>query len=94
MIRVNGIEDHIHALVELPPRISVAEATGRLKGSSSWFVSDLTREWFAWQNGYAAFTVGKRDLDRVTRYIDRQKQHHRRGTFAAESEPPAATDCS
>ena len=88
MIRVNGVEDHIHVLIELPPRISVAEATGKLKGSSLWFVSDLAGCWFGWQRGYGAFTVGKRDLSRVIRYIRRQKEHHRRGTWTEDLEPP------
>ena len=87
VVRINGIEDHIHVLIELPPKVSVSEAVGRLKGSSSWFASRVSDRWFAWQNGYGAFTVGKRDLHRVIRYIDRQKQHHRRGTFSDDMEP-------
>lgn len=92
VVRVNGIEDHIHVLIELPPKVSVSEAVHRLKGSSSWFAEDLSRRWFKWQGGYGAFTVGKRDLHRVIRYIDRQKQHHGRHTADPDMEPPVDVD--
>jgi hypothetical protein len=39
---------------------------------------------FSWQNGYGAFTVSASQVDRVTDYIARQKQHHQKETFEAE----------
>jgi hypothetical protein len=37
-----------------------------------------------WQDGYAAFSVSESHLERVRRYIARQKQHHKRMSFRDE----------
>ena len=39
---------------------------------------------FAWQEGYAAFTVSPSQPSRVQRYIANQVEHHRRKTFEEE----------
>lgn len=39
---------------------------------------------FGWQDGYGAFTVSKRDVPDVIRYIQNQREHHRRKTFQEE----------
>jgi REP element-mobilizing transposase RayT len=35
---VNGVEEHVHLLAELPPTIAVAEAIGKIKGSSTYWI--------------------------------------------------------
>ena len=37
-----------------------------------------------WQEGYAAFTCSKRDIDDLIEYIKRQEEHHRKTTFEEE----------
>ena len=39
---------------------------------------------FAWQNGYAAFSVSHSRLESVLRYIREQEQHHLKMTFQDE----------
>ena len=39
---------------------------------------------FAWQSGYACFSVSVSNLEVVSRYIDRQVEHHRKSTFQDE----------
>jgi putative transposase len=39
---------------------------------------------FAWQDGYAAFTVSQSQRDDVQAYIRSQPEHHRTKTFAEE----------
>ena len=39
---------------------------------------------FAWQEGYAAFSVSCSQLDNVSSYIANQAAHHRRMSFEAE----------
>jgi hypothetical protein len=31
---------------------------------------------FSWQNGYGAFSVNEKNVETVSRYIDRQEEHH------------------
>jgi REP element-mobilizing transposase RayT len=85
-ILINGPEDHSHALVAIPPRLSVSEVVGKLKSNSSGWVH---ARWprmpeFGWQDGYAAFTVSRSDLDQVYRYIAQQEEHHKRVSFKDE----------
>ncbi len=58
---------------------SVAGIMKSIKGSSSHWLNDSARmkEQFAWQEGYAAFTVSTSSLSGVKRYIEHQEDHHR-----------------
>jgi REP element-mobilizing transposase RayT len=83
---VNGVEDHIHLLAELPPTIAVAEAIGKIKGSSTYWIHQSFPEQsqFAWQRGYAAFSVSKSKVAAVAQYIEGQKEHHKKQSFQDE----------
>ena len=39
---------------------------------------------FAWQRGYAAFTVSQSHVQQVQRYLARQKVHHQKISFRDE----------
>lgn len=39
---------------------------------------------FAWQEGYAAFTVGVSGQANTIRYINSQQEHHRKRSFEEE----------
>lgn len=41
---------------------------------------------FAWQTGYAAYSVSESLVDKVFEYIKNQKQHHLRRSFLDEYE--------
>ncbi|TAN49335.1 MAG: IS200/IS605 family transposase [Methylococcaceae bacterium] len=75
---IGGIEDHVHLLVSLKATHSLADLVRELKKASSVWVHDaLGEKQFAWQEGYAAFTVSASMLDTVQKYITHQEQHHR-----------------
>src|SRR5215470_330136 len=82
-INVNGVENHVHALVRLPAALSVAKAVEIIKANSSRWIHEhrVLHRTFAWQAGYAAFSVSDSNVDRVSRYIGNQQEHHRRVTF-------------
>ena len=86
LLRINGVEDHVHMLVKLKPRIAVSDFIGLVKGNSSKWASDaLPRmELFQWQGGFSCFTVSESLWRAVARYIDRQPEHHRRMTYEEE----------
>jgi REP element-mobilizing transposase RayT len=83
---VNGMPDHIHCLFLLSPKKSVAEVIKQIKGSSSHYINhnDLISEKFAWQTGYAAYSVSESVVEKVFLYIKNQKQHHQKKTFTQE----------
>ena len=86
VLQIGGMADHLHALVSLRTDMAVAEAMRKFKGlSSKWvhatFPAEMT---FAWQSGYAAFSVSQSSAASVGTYIARQADHHRRVTFEEE----------
>jgi len=85
-LAVGGISNHIHALIILPPTLSVSDGIQILKGSSSKWINDhsFTKVTFRWQSGYGAFSVGYSQLDQTISYIRNQKSHHQHKTFKEE----------
>ncbi len=84
-LAVGGINDHAHVLMSLPPVMPVAKAVQLIKGGSSKWINDqMDRRSFAWQDAYGAFTVGVSQVKSTIQYIERQKQHHAKMTFADE----------
>ena len=82
---LGGIADHVHAVVEIPPALSVSELVGKLKGNASrWLNASGRSAKFEWQEGFSAFSVSQSNLDRVIAYVRTQEEHHRRMTFAEE----------
>src|SRR5690606_17321133 len=81
---IGGVADHLHISCSLPPVVQLGEWIGKLKGSSAYFVNHNVRpKSLQWQSGYGIVSFGKKDLEWVVKYIERQKDHHReRRTFA------------
>ncbi|MDP3441411.1 MAG: IS200/IS605 family transposase [Ignavibacteria bacterium] len=79
-ININGIEDHIHILCIMSKNISMADLVEEIKGNSSRWIK--TRgdhyKYFAWQGGYAGYSVSKSKVGIVNRYIENQKIHHQK----------------
>ena len=85
---VNGVEDHVHAAISIPPAVAVSDAIGKLKGSSSYFLNkelQITED-FSWQDGFGIFSFSEKDLPRILAYIRGQKEHHKSKTLIAELE--------
>jgi putative transposase len=84
-IVVGGTDDHLHALIKLPPTLAISDAMRLVKTNSSrWMHEEKRRTKFGWQSGYAAFTVSESGAHAVRAYIEKQEEHHRRRTFAEE----------
>lgn len=85
-IEIGGIEDHVHLLVRIPARMSVADFVRTLKANSSKHINETwkDRPKFSWQDGYGVFTVSPSNLIRVQQYIANQREHHLRSTFQDE----------
>jgi putative transposase len=80
---VGGMDDHIHLLIQVPPALSLAKAVLAIKSNSSRWANEQGNK-FAWQQGYAAFSVSSSRVPAVVRYIQTQESHHRKMTFDAE----------
>ena len=80
---IGGIEDHIHLLIQVPPTLPVAKAVLTIKSNSSRWANEqgLT---FAWQQGYAVFSVSSSNVPAVVQYIRNQHAHHKKRGFQEE----------
>ena len=89
LCRYKGVEiieghmmpDHVHMLVSIPPKISVANFMGYLKGKSSLMIFDKhanlkykfgNRKF--WAEGYYVSTVGLNEAT-IKKYIQQQEKH-------------------
>lgn len=83
---VGGVEDHVHALLILPPSLPLSKAIQFLKGSSSKWINDSipAKRNFAWQEGYGAFSVSASQTGDVVSYIKNQEAHHAKKSFDEE----------
>ena len=86
VVKVGGIENHVHALIDIPKTLSVSESMKGLKGGSSNGINKagIINGHFSWQDGYGAFTVSASSVADVLGYITNQREHHRTMTFEEE----------
>jgi putative transposase len=86
LVCAGGMADHIHLLVLVHPLVSVSELVNVVKSNSSkWVHETFEDQWeFAWQEGYAAFSVSCSVSERVEEYIKNQSTHHAKRTFQEE----------
>jgi len=84
--RVGGVSDHVHLAIGLSRTVTIADLVENLKTSSSKWLKTKTPQLagFGWQRGYAAFSVGPKDLATLCDYIDGQAAHHKARTFQDE----------
>ena len=78
------MRDHVHMLVSIPPKYSVSQVVGYMKGKSAIQIArsfmgkprNFTGESF-WARGYFVSTVG-RDEKQIREYIKKQDQEDQR----------------
>jgi REP element-mobilizing transposase RayT len=86
LIAIGGMPDHVHLLATFHPTSCVTDMLRRIKTNSSKWAHENLRgmQAFAWQVGYAAFTVSQSILGDVEAYILNQQTHHASLSFEDE----------
>lgn len=84
--RINGVEDHLHILIDLHPTVALSNLVKDLKLGSSAFIKTegLIDNFSGWQVGYGAFTYSREAKYNLIEYIKNQEQHHQQITFKKE----------
>jgi len=80
LVEFNGEPDHVHLLVNFPPKVSVARLVNSLKGVSSRLLRrefpDLVRHYWRaqrlWSGSYFAGSVDGAPLEVLHQYIKQQ----------------------
>ena len=86
VIRIGGIGDHVHVLCLLSRNETVSHLVEEIKRNSSRWIKTLGQEYecFAWQGGYAVFSVSESLINKTIEYVIKQKEHHKKLSFKEE----------
>ena len=86
LYRIDGMPDHVHLLVSIPPHVAVSEFVRGLKYAAGQWLKQSPHfpRFDGWGEGYAAFSYSTSQIPYVKQYIISQKEHHQRVTFADE----------
>ena len=78
--------EHVHFLVSRHPAISEDKLAKDIAEATEIFINkyNLCEGKFCWQSSCSAFSVSKREVDMVCKYIYGQPEHHKKRTFAEE----------
>ncbi len=86
MLAINRTHNHIHFFIGMKPTCCLSELVREVKKSSNGFIKEknFSPFRFQWQEGFGAFSYSHSQLTEVIRYIENQKEHHRKKTFKEE----------
>jgi REP element-mobilizing transposase RayT len=86
LIAINGMPSHIHFLIGMSPSCCLSDLVREIKKSTNGFINEkkFSNLKFEWQEGYGAFSYSHSALDNVIKYIQNQKEHHKKKSFREE----------
>ena len=86
VVRVGGICDHVHVVCLLSRNETVSHLVEEMKRNSSRWLKTISPQYehFAWQGGYAAFSVSQSVVDKTVAYVNNQHEHHKNVSFHDE----------
>ncbi len=85
-VQINGTNNHIHILCVMSKNIALATLVQQIKVHSSVWIKTLDEYYrsFAWQKGYAGFSVSPSVHNKTIQYILQQQEHHKTISFKDE----------
>ena len=85
---VNGVEDHMHLLLQLMPSQNLTQVVRSIRTASSGWLNDnkILPAPLEWEEDYHALSVSPSSVKQVKDYIEKQEEHHRTKTLDAELE--------
>ena len=86
LLRINGMEDHIHIFSTLHPSVALADYIKDIKvASAKWMKeSGYFPAFKGWGIKYCALTYSYREKALIIDYIRKQQEHHKKESFQAE----------
>jgi putative transposase len=86
--------DHVHLCISIPPKLSISQFVGYLKGKSALMIFDkhpeLATKWDRtfWARGYYVVTVGNINEETIRNYIQRQKEESQQEELGKRRQRP------
>ena len=82
LVEANGEDDHVHLLVEYPPKVALSKLVNSLKGVSSRRLRqihpEIARRYYQgvlWSSSYFAASCGGAPLSIIRQYVEDQRKH-------------------
>jgi putative transposase len=84
LVEFDGEDDHVHLLIDYPPKVAISKLVNSLKGVSSLLIrkknypSIKQKLWGGalWSPSYFAGSCGGAPIEIVRKYIEQQKKPH------------------
>lgn len=78
LLIINGMEDHIHILINLHPTVALSDMVKVIKQSSSKRIQETMffPLFDGWTSEYFACSVSPSHIKGVKEYIEKQEEHH------------------
>ena len=84
LVEFDGEQDHVHLLINYPPKAAISKLVNSLKGVSSRLIKRDHREYisqFLWKNNlwspsYFSGSCGGAPIDIIRKYIEQQQTPH------------------
>ena len=79
LIRIGGIEDHVHILVDASPTVTITHLIGEIKRQSSMWMKGKPEfpDFEGWSKEYFVASWSAHEVDVLCRYIENQVEHHK-----------------
>lgn len=86
LIAINGMPDHVHILIGMKPTCCLSDLMREIKKSSNTFIKEkkFVKSKFEWTSGFGSFSYSHSALSSVVKYINNQKEHHKKVNFREE----------
>ena len=86
-LRINGISDHVHILLDLHPSVAVAVLVKELKQATSLWLKEQKdfKAFQGWNSGYYAASISHDGEEACINYIRNQEIHHNAKDFLLEA---------
>jgi REP element-mobilizing transposase RayT len=88
IVAADGVEDHVHCLLQLMPSQNLAQVVKSIRTMSADWLNDnkLLASAFEWEDSYTAYSVSPSGVQQVIDYIGKQEEIHRSKTLESELE--------
>jgi len=76
--RINGVADHVHIVMSVPPKVCISDVIREVKSTSSLLIrqKNLFEDWVGWQRGYFLASYSAEARHALIEYVKRQEIHH------------------
>jgi putative transposase len=88
IVAVDGVEDHVHCLVQLMPSQNLSQVVKSIRVSSTGWLNEtrLLSIEFGWEEDYYAYSVSPSGVKQVVEFIGKQEDYHKTKTLESELE--------